>query len=218
MKKLLAIFLICSCFVYGEYTVETLSESPKIALISNFLSDEECAYLIEAAQPRLARSEIVDNDGVVEGVVDERRTSEGAYLTNFSDRIVQRIERRIARLTNTLVSNGEPMEVLHYGVGGEFKPHHDYFDASTPGGQSYIEKGGQRQMSLVIYLKAPEKGGETVFPEAHISVVPKKGNALLFYDCLPNGEIDPLSLHGGAPVVEGEKWIANKWIRTGKWR
>ncbi len=24
-----------------------------------------------------------------------------------------------------------------------------------------------------------------------------------------------LSLHGGAPVIEGEKWVATKWLRQG---
>jgi prolyl 4-hydroxylase len=27
------------------------------------------------------------------------------------------------------------------------------------------------------------------------------------------GQIDPSTLHGGSPVIEGEKWIATKWIR-----
>jgi len=26
-------------------------------------------------------------------------------------------------------------------------------------------------------------------------------------------ELDPLTLHGGAPVLDGEKWIMTKWVR-----
>ena len=51
---------------------------------------------------------------------------------------------------------------------------------------------------------------------AKISVTPKKGSAVLFYNCLPTGEVDGLSLHGGAPVIAGEKLIATKWIREGE--
>jgi hypothetical protein len=34
---------------------------------------------------------------------------------------------------------------------------------------------------------------------------------IVFYNMLPNGEIDHMSLHGGCPVIAGEKWAANKW-------
>lgn len=41
---------------------------------------------------------------------------------------------------------------------------------------------------------------------------PRKGHAVLFYSQKPNGELDPMSLHGGCPVLEGTKWGANLWV------
>ncbi|KAE9019607.1 hypothetical protein PR003_g13292 [Phytophthora rubi] len=41
---------------------------------------------------------------------------------------------------------------------------------------------------------------------------PSKGGAVLFYSQKPNGELDPMSLHGGCPVLEGTKWGANLWV------
>ncbi|OWY96384.1 hypothetical protein PHMEG_00033357 [Phytophthora megakarya] len=41
---------------------------------------------------------------------------------------------------------------------------------------------------------------------------PSKGGAVLFYSQKPNGELDPKSLHGGCPVLEGTKWGANLWV------
>lgn len=219
MNRFIAIFSLCASLAYGGYTIETLSLSPKVMLIHNFLSDDECEYLIREATPNLERAVVVDSEGInSDGLIVEHRTSDGAFLYNYDDRIVHRIEKRIAKLTEIPIANGEPIQVLHYKEGGEFKPHHDYFDVSTPGGQECVESGGQRFASLVMYLNTPAKGGETVFPEADLKVVPKKGDALLFYNCLSDGETDPMSLHGGAPVVEGEKWIANKWIRIGEYR
>ena len=44
-----------------------------------------------------------------------------------------------------------------------------------------------------------------------LSVTPVKGNAVFFSYDRPH----PMtrSLHGGAPVIEGEKWVATKWLR-----
>jgi len=44
-------------------------------------------------------------------------------------------------------------------------------------------------------------------------VKPRRGQALLFYDLMPDGEMDEQSLHGGCPVLKGEKWVATKWLR-----
>ncbi|KAG7391617.1 hypothetical protein PHYPSEUDO_004119 [Phytophthora pseudosyringae] len=41
---------------------------------------------------------------------------------------------------------------------------------------------------------------------------PSKGGAVLFYSQKPNGELDPMSLHGGCPVLDGTKWGANLWV------
>lgn len=43
---------------------------------------------------------------------------------------------------------------------------------------------------------------------------PRKGDALLFFSLYPNATPDPISLHGGCPVLQGEKWSATKWIHV----
>jgi prolyl 4-hydroxylase len=47
------------------------------------------------------------------------------------------------------------------------------------------------------------------------SVQAKKGSAILFYSQLADGTLDPRSLHGGCPVLSGEKWAANLWVWNG---
>jgi hypothetical protein len=42
---------------------------------------------------------------------------------------------------------------------------------------------------------------------------PRRGDALLFYSLHHNGSVDARALHGGCPVIKGEKWVATKWIR-----
>ncbi|KAF2583342.1 hypothetical protein F2Q68_00002679 [Brassica cretica] len=47
-----------------------------------------------------------------------------------------------------------------------------------------------------------------------IAVKPRKGDALLFFNLHEDATPDTLSLHGGCPVIEGEKWSATKWIHV----
>eukprot|EP00536_Pseudo-nitzschia_multiseries_P001807 jgi/Psemu1/251016/estExt_Genewise1Plus.C_230133 len=47
---------------------------------------------------------------------------------------------------------------------------------------------------------------------SRLSLRPYAGRAILFYSQLPNGEEDHMSLHGGCPVLTGEKWAANLWV------
>ncbi len=219
MRRSLVLFLVCCCVRLTAWQVEILSESPKIVLIHDFLSDDECAYLIELARPILKRSTVVNESASGASKVDKRRTSEGAFLSNYyNESKLQKIEKKLSALTDYPRENGESIQVLHYGIGAEYRPHYDYFNPQTPGGASHLKRGGQRLATVIMYLNTPIEGGETVFPQASISVTPKKRNALLFYNCLPSGETDRLSLHGGAPVAAGEKWIATKWFRAKKFR
>ena len=39
----------------------------------------------------------------------------------------------------------------------------------------------------------------------------RRGNAVFFSYSVPHP--DSRTLHGGSPVLEGEKWIATKWLR-----
>jgi prolyl 4-hydroxylase len=44
-----------------------------------------------------------------------------------------------------------------------------------------------------------------------IAVKPRKGSALLFWSLSPDGKTkDMTSLHGGCPVLKGDKWSATK--------
>lgn len=47
---------------------------------------------------------------------------------------------------------------------------------------------------------------------SRLAIRPRAAQAILFYSQLPNGELDPASLHGGCPVLKGEKWAANLWV------
>jgi len=184
--------------------------SPRVVVFGGLLSDDECEALIALAKPRLARSlTIATQTGGEE--VNEDRTSHGMFFQRGENELVQRIETRIAKLVNWPEENGEGLQILHYRPGAEYKPHFDYFDPAQPGTPSILKRGGQRVGTMIIYLAEPEKGGGTVFPDVHLEVAPKRGNAVFFSYERPHPSTR--SLHGGSPVVAGEKWIATKWLR-----
>ncbi len=201
----------CSIDV-GDRRVQVLVSlhNPRIVVFGNLLSDEECEAIIAAARPRMARSLTVATQSGGEEINDDR-TSDGMFFQRGETDVVQRLEQRIARLLRWPLENGEGLQVLHYGPGAEYKPHHDYFAPHEPGTPTIIKRGGQRVGTLVMYLNEPEQGGGTVFPEVPLQVVPRRGNAVFFSYERP----DPSTrtLHGGAPVRRGEKWIATKWLR-----
>jgi prolyl 4-hydroxylase len=195
-----------------DVKVLTSMKLPRVVVFGGLLSDDECQAMVALARPRLARSETVDNS-TGGNEVNAARTSEGMFFERGETPLIKRIEQRIAELLNWPVAHGEGLQVLRYRPGAEYRPHHDYFDPKHPGSVSILQRGGQRVGTLLMYLNSPEAGGATTFPDVGLEVAPVRGNAVFFsYD-----RAHPVTrtLHGGAPVLAGEKWVATKWLRQG---
>ncbi|EPS71884.1 hypothetical protein M569_02873 [Genlisea aurea] len=211
--------------------VEVISWEPRASIYHGFLSKEECEYLISIAKPHMEKSSVVDTE--TGKSKDSRvRTSSGTFLARGRDKIVQTIEKRIADFTFIPVEHGEGLQILHYEVGQKYEPHFDYFMD-----EFNTQNGGQRIATLLMYLSDVEEGGETVFPAAAgnfsslpwwnelsecgrggLSVKPKMGDALLFWSMRPDATLDPSSLHGGCPVIKGNKWSSTKWMRVHEYK
>ncbi|KAL5557521.1 hypothetical protein UlMin_039757 [Ulmus minor] len=215
----------------GERWVEVISWEPRAFVYHNFLTDEECDYLIDLAKPSMKKSTVVDSETGKSR--DSRvRTSSGTFLARGRDKTIRNIEKRIADFTFIPADHGEGLQILHYEVGQKYEPHYDYFldDFNTV-------NGGQRMATLLMYLSDVEEGGETVFPAAKgnissvpwwnelsdcgkkgLSVKPKRGDALLFWSMKPDATLDSSSLHGGCPVIKGNKWSSTKWMRVNEYK
>jgi prolyl 4-hydroxylase len=195
-----------------DVRILTTMKLPRVVVFGGLLSDDECEALMALARPRLLRSETVDNS-TGGNEVNAARTSEGMFFERGETPLIKRIEQRIAELVNWPMAHGEGLQILRYRPGAEYRPHHDYFDPKHPGSARILARGGQRVATLVMYLNTPSAGGATTFPDVGLEVAPVRGNAVFFsYD-----RAHPLTrtLHGGAPVTAGEKWVATKWLRQG---
>ncbi|KAM2020525.1 hypothetical protein ACFX16_042653 [Malus domestica] len=214
-----------------EQWTEVISWEPRAFIYHNFLSKEECDYLINLAKPHMVKSSVVDSK--TGKSKDSRvRTSSGMFLKRGRDKIIRDIEKRIADFTFIPVEHGEGLQILHYEVGQKYDAHFDYFldEFNT-------KNGGQRVATLLMYLSDVEEGGETVFPAAKgnissvswwnelsecgkqgLAVKPKMGDALLFWSMRPDATLDPSSLHGGCPVIIGNKWSSTKWMHLEEYK
>lgn len=187
-------------------------KAPRIVLLGNVLSGDECDELIRYGEQRLQRSPVVsDTDGATQ--VHAHRTSRGAMLQRGETELVARIEARLAALTQWPVENGEGMQLLRYEKGNEYRPHFDWFDPALPGPRRHLERGGQRVGTVVMYLSDVEQGGGTSFPNVGLQVQPKKGSAVFFANTDVYRVPEQNSLHAGEPVEKGVKFIATKWLR-----
>ncbi|XP_010550487.1 PREDICTED: probable prolyl 4-hydroxylase 10 [Tarenaya hassleriana] len=215
----------------AERWVEIISWEPRASVYHNFLTKKECQYLIELAKPHMEKSTVVD-EKTGQSRDSRVRTSSGTFLPRGRDKIIRDIEKRIADLTFIPVEHGEGLQVLHYEAGQKYEPHYDYFMD-----EYNTRNGGQRTATVLMYLSDVEEGGETVFPAAKgnysavpwwnelsecgkggLSVKPKMGDALLFWSTTPDATLDPSSLHGGCPVIKGNKWSSTKWLRLHEYK
>ncbi len=188
---------------------------PRVVVFGNLLTAAECDELMALSRPRLERSETVDT-ATGGSEVNAARTSDGMFFERGEHPLIARIERRIAALLNWPVEYGEGLQILRYRPGARYEPHYDYFDPEKSGTPRILERGGQRVGTLVMYLNTPARGGSTTFPDAGLEVAPVRGSAVFFSYERPHPSTR--TLHGGAPVLAGEKWVATKWLREGVFR
>ena len=194
-----------SDLVHEPMTVVPLLTSPKVRLVEHFLSAEEASHVIEIGLPRMHRS-------LAGGRQESIRTSTTAMLPAH-DPVVRRITERAALVTGYPYGNIEPLQLVKYVDGQKYEPHFDYGEACD-----FEENlsNGHRHVTMLIYLNSvpEERGGYTSFPKLNLRLSPAAYAAIVFNDCLPNGEEDPRTLHGGNPPSNFTKIAINVWIRA----
>ena len=191
------------------------SADPILYVVNDFLSNDECDAFVEASKGKLKPSTVISPDKHIQ---HESRTSENCWIEHNANEIVHEVSKRFSILVQMPIRNAEQYQLVYYKKGTEYKPHFDSFDYETDDGKKNWEPGGQRMITVIAYLNDVEEGGETGFPELGINIPPKKGDAVVFHNTVPNDahthpKINPRSLHGGMPVIKGEKWMVNLWFR-----
>lgn len=201
-------------FDFGE--VEILSSDHNIRIVRQFLTLVECAYIRAAAAPTIQPSSTIHP--ITRRLVKSRiRTSSS---TNFDpitrDCVIYAIDERIAAASATDVDQGEPLNVLFYRIGEEYKFHYDHLPDDGDAGVTFLRQSGQRKYTFLISISEDYLGGETYFSELGVSYRGGLGDALMFQNIHDDGTANMLMRHAGMPLTEGNKWVASKWIRERK--
>jgi prolyl 4-hydroxylase len=221
--------------------IETLSLQPLVMKVMNFISDEECAHILEKSEPHMRSSEVslMDKDKGKEAT--QFRTSETHFLSSQGDAVLAELDQRVANLTKVPQNHQESLQVLKYKKGQRYDEHLDYWDPAHYSDDSILRMtagGFRNRMSTVFCYLSDTVGGYTAFPKAHdsnsdatdaefpdqeglcphaLKVHPQKGAVILFYSLQADGNGDELSQHTACPLGTGKgdratKWSANKWV------
>ena len=178
--------------------------APRIERLPKFLTADECRYLAELALPRLAPSVVFDPATGQQRQDPVRTADSTGFPFVVEDPVLHAINRRIAKATGTTCEQGEPLQVLSYRQGQEYKLHSD----ALPGG------GNQRVATFLVTLSEGYEGGATSFPRLGLELIGKPGNGLYFLNTDSQGQPEPAMWHAGLPVTQGRKLMLSKWIRA----
>ena len=182
-------------------------------VVDEFVSRSVCQQLIMLGRPTLKPSTTLEPQR------ESYRTSSNTFLHyNEGMKPVDDVAKLVTDLIEVPIENCEGMQLVHYKPGQYYKEHHDYFQEGSSYWDREIGRGGLRTWTAFLYLNDVKEGGETGFPELGINIPPKKGDVVVFHNTLANvadthPKINPRSLHGGMPVIKGEKWMVNLWFR-----
>jgi hypothetical protein len=135
----------------------------------------------------------------------------------MEDVTLRLIQRRMSAAVALPLSHSEPLILLRYTPGQEYRPHRDYL---PPAQVVPVSAGGpgQRKATVIAYLNGVAAGGLTQFPLLNLVVPPRPGSLLAFENLDRDGKPEPLTMHAGLPVEAGVKWICTLWIREAPFR
>eukprot|EP00927_Polykrikos_kofoidii_P067744 TRINITY_DN63191_c0_g1_i1.p1 TRINITY_DN63191_c0_g1~~TRINITY_DN63191_c0_g1_i1.p1 ORF type:complete len:249 (-),score=33.15 TRINITY_DN63191_c0_g1_i1:146-892(-) len=209
-----------------------LSESPLIELLPSVLEDHVCDELLALGARRFQNPN------------SSSTFSSSLYLRepeDFRNPLLCKVAAIASSVAGLPLDCAEPISITRYCDCQQYDWHYD---------DVYLE----RLATCIFYLTSISAGGETAFPLVAptpvvatnqlpsvaefrpeklgdwpnvVSVSPKRGNVVLFYNRDKNNVRDERSLHGSLPIVSSsaeEKWICQVWLhakatpgQTGDW-
>mmetsp|Transcript_7338 Transcript_7338/g.8446 ORF Transcript_7338/g.8446 Transcript_7338/m.8446 type:complete len:350 (-) Transcript_7338:128-1177(-) len=208
--------------------IHVVSTELPLVIIDDFLSNELCEEIVKAAKQdgKMMRSTL----GVSQEET-ETRTSSTTWLREVHcEEPLRLLAGRVSRLSGIPAGHMENLQVVRYEPGQKFDMHTDHLEDFNN-----LECKG-RLATCLLYLNSSWegkdeseqtgnffRGGQTYFPEYNVNVLPKRGRAIFWFNTIEkpgqSGYEDEMALtvdlksrHAGKPVLDGEKWVCNRWV------
>jgi prolyl 4-hydroxylase len=178
-----------------------------IKIIDNILTETECNELLQMGLKNgLTKANTLGEN------ITSYRSADNTWIWETNE-LVTKIQTIVQNESGLPIENQEKIHIVKYGIGGEYKTHHDFFHPNTDYYDSSMGTSGQRVFSFLFYLNDDFTGGETEFPKKDTIVTPQTGRLLIWRNLNEDRTLDYDSLHAGLPVLSGEKNIAIVWVR-----
>ncbi len=197
--------------------MNVLCQNPKIYYYDNFITDEECEFIINISKDQMKRAGVSDKSIHKDTYLGRTNNSHWIQLDKYE--VMKKLCIRIALQVGVPFHLFESFQVIHYTKGQEYKYHYDAYDKKEPQKYNeYCKERGNRLATVLCYLNHVKKGGGTGFDKLQgrsepLIIQPVKGRMVVFQNVHDDGSLHEESRHAGLPVEEGEKWGFNLWIR-----
>jgi prolyl 4-hydroxylase len=201
--------------------MNTLCNDPYIYTIDNFLTEKECKFIIKVSKDNLKLAGVskMDNEKNLEPGKYKGRTNSSYWMAHDDYPETLKIAKKIAERIGCNYRHFENFQVIHYNENEEYKYHYDAYDMNeTEKYKKFCKERGNRLRTVLVYLNDVEEGGGTGFDslneyDEEIIVEPKMGKMVVFNNVNDDGSLNRKSRHAGLPVIKGEKWAFNLWLR-----
>ncbi|XP_017058128.1 prolyl 4-hydroxylase subunit alpha-2 [Drosophila ficusphila] len=193
----------------APFKVEQLNLDPYVAYVHEVLADSEMEMIMENGKGQMERSRVGQSEN---STTTEIRTSQNTWLWYEKNPWLLKIKQRLEDVTGLSTESAEPLQLVNYGIGGQYEPHFDFMEGD---GQSVFGWKGNRLLTALFYLNDVALGGATAFPFLRLAVPPVKGSLLIWYNLHRSTHKDFRTKHAGCPVLQGSKWICNEWFHVG---
>jgi prolyl 4-hydroxylase len=190
-----------------------ICRAPVILALPELVPKPVCEHLIERGRSLVRGASVFDEETGGARSDSARSNRAGSLSADRTDIATAVVRFLISRESGVPLSGLEPTQILHYSIGQSFDWHVDHLDPSVEGFRSDIALRGQRIATCLVYLNDDFEGGNTAFATDDIRHRGRSGDALMWSNVLPDGAIDPDTVHAGLPPTSGEKWVLSQWIR-----
>ena len=195
-----------------EKDFERVDKKYKIWTKDNFLDKKICEKIIKYIRK-----------GSSEGANHLYRLVDGKYVSGFTQKrhrsckirffdkkndpkYIKEIDLKLLKTFNYNKDYGETINGIFYEKGAYFK---DHWDGNGDG------KNGDRVFTCLIYLNEVKKGGGTLFSKINLNIEPKIGKIIVWQNIERyGGETITESYHTGQEILEGEKFVINKFFKN----